>query len=83
MDRSVLLDQLILIEMHISVHGRHLLQEKASVEELESKGQDATYARSMLHLLEEIQMMRIADRDRMRAALRKSSFDSPTPPGGS
>jgi len=75
MDRSLLLSQLVFTEKHISVHARHLLQQEAIVDELERRGLDATYAVSTLRRLKQTQAMLIADRDRMRAALRNSGVD--------
>ena|SRR5215469_6294330 len=76
MDRSLLLNQLIFTERHISVHARHLLQQEAIVDDLERKGLDVAYAVSTLLRLQKTQAMLIADRDRMRAALRGSGVDS-------
>jgi len=69
MDRSFLLDQLILIG------ARQLLRQQSIIEELESRGEDSRYARSFLCTLQEIQAMRLADRDRSRGG---SSSSSPT-----
>jgi arginine repressor len=80
MDRSLLLGQLVRTEEHIGADERHLRRQQSLIEELERRGQDTTYARSLLRGLQEMQAMRIADRDRMRAALKNPcpSFDQDT-----
>jgi hypothetical protein len=66
------LSQLIATERHITAVEQNLMRQQSIIEELELRGQDATYARSLLRELSEMQAMRIADRDRMRAALGRS-----------
>jgi hypothetical protein len=72
MDRSLLLDQLARTERHISSDAQLLQQQQALIEELERRGESTDHARSLLQRLKEMQAMRIADRDRMRAALERA-----------
>ena len=74
-ERHLLLGQLIATERHISAVAHKLLRQESMIEELERRGEDTTYARSLLRQLSEMQAMRMADRDRMRAAL-----SDPSPP---
>lgn len=71
-DRSLLLAQLISTERHITAASRNVLRQQTIIQELQRRGDDTSYAQSLLHRLEEMQAMRIADRDRMRAALGDS-----------
>ncbi len=68
-NRSLLLSQLITTERQIGAVARNVLRQQSLVEELERRGHDSSYARALLHHLNEMQAMRIADRDRMRAEL--------------
>jgi hypothetical protein len=68
-DRSLLLGQLIATERHIGAVAQNVLRQQSIIDELERRGHDSAYARSLLRQLNEMQAMRIADRDRMRAAL--------------
>lgn len=72
MERSLLLDQLVRTEKHINADAQLLLRQQAIIEELERRGDDTAYARSLMRRLKEMQAMRIADRDRMQAALSSS-----------
>ena len=67
--RSLLFDQLTRTESRIRADAQHLLGQQAIIAELERRGEDSTRARSFLRQLEEMMTMRLADRDRMRAAL--------------
>lgn len=71
-DRSLLLAQLITTERHISATARTVVRQQSIIQELQRRGDDASYAESLLHHLQEMQAMRMADRDRMRAALGDS-----------
>lgn len=68
-DRSLLLAQLLTTEKHISATARNLLRQQSIIQELRRRGDDTRYAQSLLQRLQEVQAMRIADRDRMRAEL--------------
>jgi len=68
-NRSLLLSQLIATERLISAVAQNVLRQKSLIEELERRGHDSTYARALLHRLDEMQALRIADRDRMQAEL--------------
>jgi hypothetical protein len=69
MDTSLLLDQLLRTERHLRADQTLVQRQQAIIEQLERGGQDSTYARSLLYHLSEMQAMRRADLDRMRAAL--------------
>jgi hypothetical protein len=69
-DRSLLLGQLISTERHISAAAQNVLRQQSIIDELERKGQDTTYARSILRRLQDMQAVRVAERDRMRASLK-------------
>lgn len=68
-DRSLLLAQLISTERHIDATARNMLRQQSIIQELRRRGDDTSYAQSLLQRLEEMQASRIADRDRMRTAL--------------
>jgi len=57
----------------LSAVAQTLQRQESIIEELERRGEDSTYARSLLRRLNEMQAVRIADRDRLRAALGKST----------
>ena len=77
MDMSLLLDQLLRTEQHLRADQKLVQHQHEIVEQLERAGHDSTYARSLLYHLNEMQAMRRAARDRMRAALNIPSL----PPG--
>src|SRR5215831_4332610 len=72
--RSLLLSQLISTERQINAVARNVLRQRSIIEEMERAAQDATDARSQLRELKEMEAVRIAERERMREALRNCSF---------
>lgn len=68
-DHPLLLDQLVRTERQISTDAQILLRQEAIIDELERRGESAAYLRALMRDLREMHAMRIADRDRMRAAL--------------
>ncbi len=73
MESSLLLDQLVRTETHIIADEQLVRRQQANIDQLEREGHDTTYARTLLQHLQEMQAMRRADRDRMRAALGHSA----------
>jgi arginine repressor len=76
MNRALLLDQLTLTEKHIRADAQQVLRQEELIDTMDRNGQDATYARSLLRRMKELQAMRITDRDRMRAALLQAALES-------
>ena len=54
----------------LSRAAQNVLRQQSIIDELERKGQDTTYARSILRRLQDMQAVRVAERDRMRASLK-------------
>jgi len=81
MDRAMLLDHLAQAEHHVSVGARHIARQREIIAELERTGADSTEANLLLQLLEELQALHLADRDRLRAELGVSepSLNRPRP----
>jgi len=78
-DRSLLLAQLITTERHISATARNVRRQQSIILELRRRGDDTRYAQSLLQRLEEMQARRMADRDRMRAALGDCNLTDEVP----
>src|SRR5690349_4360020 len=71
MDRDMLLDHLALAERHVKEGERHLTQQAALVHKLEVGGQDTAEAEALLKQFQELQVMHIADRERIKAELQQ------------
>lgn len=69
MDRATILDHLQLAERHVAEGERHIARQKEIIVELENDRHDAIAARALLVQFEEMQVLHIADRDRLRAEL--------------
>jgi len=73
MDRTLAQAHLALTEEHIAQGERHIVRQRDLVDLLSSGGCDTQYARALLHKFEESQVMRLAERDRLRKELQQPS----------
>jgi hypothetical protein len=69
MNRITTLRLLAQAERCVRQGKRRLDRERALLEKLERGGHETSYARGLLHQMEEVQALCIADRDRIRAEL--------------
>ena len=74
MDRTVLLRRWEQAESHIAVGERHIARQRQIIAMLEGNGLDARHARSSLTLFEEMQVLHIANRDRLVEALQNAEL---------
>ena len=67
MDRQVLTRHLLQAEAHVASGGEHLARQKRLIDELTADGHPvaASSARGLLAILEESQLLHVADRDRL------------------
>ena len=72
MDREMLKQRLIVAEEHILLGERHIVRQRELVAELERDGHDTAEAIRLLTSFEELQVLHIADRDRLRRELDAS-----------
>lgn len=78
MNRITTLRLLAQAERCVRQGQRRLDRERALLEKLERGGHETSYARALLHQMEEAQALCIADRDRIRAELDASGQHSIT-----
>jgi arginine repressor len=69
MDREIIQRHLAQAEDHIILGERHIVRQRELVAELEQKGHDTTEAKRLLAEFEELQVMHLADCDRLRREL--------------
>lgn len=74
MDRTVILEHLAQARRHVVQGERHIARQREIVAELERKGQDALAARDLLDSFEALQVLHIADRDRLEEELAKPAL---------
>jgi hypothetical protein len=73
MDRSRLLDHLVLAERHVAEGTRHLSRQREIVAGMEAAGHDSALACDVLRTFEATQAAHIADRDRILRELAEAS----------
>ena len=66
MDHDLLADHLEQAEHHVEQADEHIARQTDLIAWLETRGHDATEAKRLLVLFQEIQATHIADRDRLR-----------------
>lgn len=76
MKRITALRLLVQAERCVRQGERRLNRERALLEKLERGGHETSYARALLHHMEEAQALCIYDRDRIRAELDASGRHS-------
>jgi hypothetical protein len=74
MDRSVLEQYLAMVERHVAESERHIARQRELVSKLMRDGDHDMIpgAQQFLALLEDMQTLHVADRDRLRAELTRS-----------
>jgi hypothetical protein len=73
MNRAKILDNLQKAERHIAQGERHIARQKEIVSGLGKYGHDAAAARTLLVQFEELLVLHVTDRDRLRAELATGS----------
>jgi hypothetical protein len=63
-------DHLARAERHVAQGEQHILRQRELIDALQRKGDDTSLAEDLLRRFEETQRMHIADRDRLRSALK-------------
>ena len=71
MERATILEHLALAEKHIKEAEAHIAQQREIIAQIRSVGQDSSIAEKLLGSFEEMQLLHLADRDRIRAELAK------------
>jgi hypothetical protein len=69
MDPAILREHLAMAERHVAEGERHLLGQQERVLKLERAGHDTEQAHQLLKQFKELQLLHIADRDRLKAEL--------------
>jgi hypothetical protein len=73
LDRKTLERHLQQAERHVAVGQKHINCQRERIKQLEKGGHDASHARTLLALFEELQIMHIAHRDRLARHLGKTA----------
>jgi len=74
---TVLIDSLAEAEAYIIRGERHIRQQRELVAELEREGRDATAARKLLAIFEDLRRQYLAERDRLLRASARERLDGP------
>lgn len=69
MDRALWQEHLAQAERHVGLGEAHMAKQRAIIAELERDGHDTRAARDLLHQLEQMQELHVANRDRLRKEL--------------
>jgi hypothetical protein len=77
MTRTGRTDSLVEAEAYVARGEDHIRQQRKVVAELEREGRDATVARNLLAIFEDLQKQYIAERDRLMRASESERFAHP------
>jgi hypothetical protein len=69
MDEAMARTHLAMAEQHVALGERHIARQKEIVAEMERSGHDAFTAHNLLGLFEEMQVLHVKYRDRLRQKL--------------
>jgi hypothetical protein len=72
-DRTMLLEHLAQAERHVAEGERDIARQREIIAELERDGRDTTLARALLEQFEEVELLHIEGRDRLRKELEDDS----------
>ena len=78
MAQTVLIDSLAEAEAFITKGERYIRQQRELVDALEREGRDATAARNLLAIFEDLRRQYLAERDRLVRAVACERLDGPT-----
>jgi hypothetical protein len=69
MERALIVEHLAQAERHVAEGQQHIERQRQIIRELERDGHDLAIAEALLTQFEEMQLLHISDRDRLRVEL--------------
>lgn len=68
-EKAIIREHLSQAERHVALGAQHIREQKERIVEFERSGHDTAAARDLLRIFEEMQVLHIADRDRLQQEL--------------
>jgi len=71
MDKLIVSDHLAQVERHVAMGAKTIERQRVLIRRLEERGIDTTFACDLLLQFEEMQLLHVADRERLLGELRR------------